>query len=136
MKLVFRRATRDDLHALLAIEQASFAQPHWKADDFLEDECIVAERDRQIAGFIVYREIAGSEREILNLAVDPSRRRSGIASALLRHTLRGPAVSFLEVRESNIGARNLYRKFGFVEVGRRPEYYESPVEAAIVMKKK
>jgi ribosomal protein S18 acetylase RimI-like enzyme len=41
---------------------------------------------------------------------------------------------FLEVRESNKAARNLYLSLGFQELGRRPEYYETPLEPAIVMK--
>ena len=41
---------------------------------------------------------------------------------------------YLEVRESNQAARNLYKSMGFQEVNIRPEYYQFPLEAAIVMK--
>ncbi len=41
---------------------------------------------------------------------------------------------FLEVRESNIAARNLYKRLGFLEAGRRRDYYPAPPEDAIVMK--
>ncbi len=43
------------------------------------------------------------------------------------------AVHFLEVRESNTAAQALYRKLGFVEIGRRSKYYDDPEETAIVM---
>ena len=53
--------------------------------------------------------------------------------------LRGAALDrfdeiYLEVRESNSGARALYAAFGFNESGVRPNYYQSPREAGIVMK--
>ena len=41
---------------------------------------------------------------------------------------------FLEVRKSNAGAQNLYKTFGFYEVGKRKNYYLEPVEDAVVMK--
>jgi [ribosomal protein S18]-alanine N-acetyltransferase len=46
------------------------------------------------------------------------------------------ATHYLEVRESNIGARKLYQRVGFTEVGRRPDYYTNPIETAIVMQMK
>ncbi len=136
MSPALRKATVDDLPALIEIEQASFANPHWQAQDFLRYHCIVAEVEGQIVGFLVSRETIPTEREILNLAVAPAYRRTGIATALLRHELSRKMVYFLEVRESNAAAQALYRRIGFVEVGRRPNYYDSPRERAIVMKMK
>ncbi len=140
MNVALRSAAAEDLPALMRIEKASFAEPHWEAEDFLKYNCTVAECEERVAGFVVSRETPSSnsdlpEREILNLAVDPKYRRAGIASVLLQHVLSAPAISFLEVRESNHAARNLYRKFGFVELGRRPEYYDRPIETAIVLRK-
>jgi [ribosomal protein S18]-alanine N-acetyltransferase len=137
-----REATPADVPALLQIEQESFSHPHWTAEDFLKDDCIVAELDAQVAGLLVAREIYAGigtsppEREILNLAVARRFRRRGIATALLNHELRRTAVYVLEVRESNLAAQQLYRKFGFIEVSRRLNYYQSPNERAIVMKMK
>lgn len=140
--VVLRPATADHLPALLAIERRCFARPHWTRKDFLQDETTVAEVDGRIAGFLVSRQVfpaaegAPAEREILNLAVTLRYQRHGIATALLRHELRRRAVYFLEVRESNLAAQALYRKLGFVQAGKRPGYYESPAEAAIVMRMK
>jgi ribosomal-protein-alanine acetyltransferase len=139
---LIRSATRKDLPALLEIERLSFSHPHWKPEDFLVHHCIVAEVDGQVAGFLVSRETfpgrneSRPEREILNLAVAPAHRRTGIATILLQHELSRDIVHFLEVRESNLAAQALYRKMGFSEVGRRSEYYEEPTERAIVMKMK
>ncbi len=137
-----RAATPDDVGVLLEIEKQSFTRPHWSGEDFLKFRCTLAEVEGQIAGFIVAREVfpgahgSQAEHEILNVAVAPPFRRLGIATLLLRYELRDDAVSFLEVRESNAAARNLYSKLGFVEIGTRKRYYENPVETAIVMRMK
>lgn len=142
MTPVIRPATRRDVTALLAIERKSFSYDHWTSDSFLVYDCMVAELERAIAGFLVSRQTfaggkgAPPEREILNLAVAPTFRRLGVATALLNQELARGGVHFLEVRESNRPALALYSKIGFVRVGRRPDYYRSPVEAAIVMKMK
>jgi ribosomal protein S18 acetylase RimI-like enzyme len=134
-----RRATRADVQVLLEIESGSFPQPHWSSEDFFHYPCVVVEVDNRIVGFIVVRETfsgdekAPPEREILNIAIESRFRRLGLATLLLQNELRSDAVYFLEVRESNIAARALYAKFGFVEIGRREEYYGNPTETAIVM---
>ena len=126
----------------MAIEQQSFSDPNWKGSEFFKYNTTVAEVEGRIAGFLVSRQnFAGDaasfpECEILNLAVAPTFRRLGIGSALLSQELRAAADFFLEVRESNLGAQALYRRFGFIEVGRRTSYYRLPTETAIVMKMK
>jgi ribosomal-protein-alanine N-acetyltransferase len=128
--------------AILEIEQEAFSESHWVAEDFAADDCLVAELDGRIVGFLVSRQTfppaagAPAEREILNVAVRREYRRRGIATALLRQELSKRAVYFLEVRASNLSAQQLYRKFGFIEIARRPEYYDAPVETAIVMQMK
>jgi [ribosomal protein S18]-alanine N-acetyltransferase len=128
--LRIRPATADDLAAIAAI-QGDFG---WPPETYLNYDCRVAIHEKQIAGFLVSRETAPGEREILNLAVDPSLRRRGIARKLLARELSGPLERcFLEVRESNLAAINLYRSMGFQATGKRPGYYSIPPEAAIVM---
>ena len=68
-------------------------------------------------------------------AVDPACRRQGVATALLRAaSLQRFDQIFLEVRESNAAARALYSAIGFIGSGIRPNYYDCPREAGIVMK--
>ena len=63
------------------------------------------------------------------------RARSGIGTELLRFELaRWAGAHFLEVRESNTPARELYRRLGFEIVGSRPGYYDNPPETGIVMR--
>ena len=138
----FRPAAKGDLPALVELERASFTVPNWPADTFLRYDCTVAEILGDVGGFLVSRQIfSGSatelpEREILNLAVDPRYRREGIATMLIRLEFSKKAIFLLEVRESNLAARTLYERLGFVEISRRPEYYNNPTETAIVMRMK
>jgi [ribosomal protein S18]-alanine N-acetyltransferase len=90
-----------------------------------------------VAGFIVARQVA-SELEILNFAVAPERRRAGAGGALLDAALGWGAAfatekAFLEVRVSNLAAIRFYERHGFKVTGRRPRYYTSPIEDALVL---
>jgi ribosomal-protein-alanine N-acetyltransferase len=70
------------------------------------------------------------------VAVDPDRRRRGIASALIGALLDrvGPAAPVtLEVRRSNAGAIVLYERFGFRSAGVRRRYYADNGEDAVIM---
>lgn len=99
----------------------------------------VAEDGGRISGFIVFR-IMADEGEILNLAVEPRWRRRGIGSRLIEEVLTackaaGARTIFLEVRESNEAARNLYARKGFTENARRPKYYRQPLEDGLVLRR-
>ena len=85
----------------------------------------------KVVGFALYRIVAG-EGELLNLAVFPDQRRSGIATALLTALMQKAELWHLEVRESNVSARALYSRLHFEEVGKRSGYYRDG-EAAILM---
>ena len=135
MNIAIRKAVPADSPRLEVIERLSFADPSWNAPDFFLYDCVVAEIEGKIAGFIVSRSVF-PEREILNLAVAPEWRRRGVAKALLHYQLAQGGTHFLEVRESNLAAQSLYRLFGFQEVGRRIGYYDLPAESAIVMRMK
>ncbi|HEX4229939.1 MAG TPA: ribosomal protein S18-alanine N-acetyltransferase [Bryobacteraceae bacterium] len=135
MTVSIRSGAPSDAPRLEGIERLSFADPSWNAADFFRYDCIVAEIDGQVAGFLVSRSVH-LEREILNLAVAPEWRRRGIAKTLLEHHLAQGGTHFLEVRESNLAAQALYRTLGFREVGRRLGYYDRPAESAIVMRMK
>ena len=99
---------------------------------------VVCEKHLELVGVLEWRNLGG-EAEILDLAVRIADRRHGFATLLLKNFLRQAASSgtqhvFLEVRESNAPAIALYRKFGFQVTGRRPNYYRSPEEAALLMR--
>jgi ribosomal-protein-alanine N-acetyltransferase len=78
------------------------------------------------------------EVHIATIATHPEFRRHGIASRLLSNILlhgieEGAQTSFLEVRESNLAAQEMYRKFGYEVAGRRRRYYRDNDEDAILM---
>ena len=94
-----------------------------------------AEEEAGVRGFIAGKGL-GEEWEIENIAVAEPARRRGLGTRLLGEFLdlarsRGANMIFLEVRESNVGARRLYEKWAFVETGRRKLYYREPEEDAI-----
>ncbi len=133
--MTVRAATADDLAAIAAIQEASPEASQWEPVSYLDYECSVAMSDGRVAGFMVVRQVAPDQREILNLAVDPSERRRGVARKLLESDLRRAKTQwFLEVRASNSSALKLYESAGFREAGRRESYYNNPLETGIVMK--
>jgi ribosomal-protein-alanine acetyltransferase len=132
---LIRLATEADLSSIARIQEACPQASHWAPGNYLAYHCTVAELADKVAGFLVSRETAPGEREILNLAVDPPARRKGIAQALLAHELEGRGGEwFLEVRASNVEALNLYERLHFKRVAVRNNYYQNPPESAIVMR--
>jgi len=132
-----------DLAEVMRIERTSFTMP-WRESTFRalmrrpSASLSVAEREGAVVGFSVVW-FAADEAELGDLAVDPSSRRRGIASALLDRVYlecaaRRTRALYLEVRESNAAARTLYEKAGFELVGRRRAYYTAPREDACVMR--
>ncbi len=133
--MTVRGATAEDLAAIATIQQASPEASQWEPASYLDYECSVAIHDGRVAGFLVVRQVAADEREILNLAVDPTERCRGVARKLLETELARENMRwFLEVRASNSSAIKLYERAGFRAAGRRESYYSNPVESGIVMK--
>ena len=133
--LDLRAARPGDVQELGRIQDLVPEGADWPPDSYLQCDCRVATQAGRVCGFIVSRQTAPGEHELLNLVVDPDHRRRGIAGRLVRAELEAhPGAWFLEVRESNAGAQSLYRKLGFQNAGVRKEYYRNPPESAIVMR--
>jgi ribosomal-protein-alanine N-acetyltransferase len=153
-RLHIRRAVRADLAAMLRIEQASFADPwtveslttalsldrmHVFVAESVGEESSGGDAAVRLLGYVVAL-LVEPEAEIADLAVAPEARRLGIGRALLERVISGLASAgaravYLEVRESNQGARTLYETNGFACVGRRRGYYRHPVEDALVLRR-
>jgi ribosomal-protein-alanine N-acetyltransferase len=142
MPVAIRSARLNDVPAILAIERQAPNAAHWTAEQYkkLVASGVVLVADEagagELCGFICAKAVAG-EWEIENVVAGAAFLRRGIANELLRELIQraaGAAASaiLLEVRESNLPARGLYEKRGFREVGRRPVYYQDPVEDAIL----
>jgi ribosomal-protein-alanine N-acetyltransferase len=124
-----------DLPAIHRIQSASPEASQWDPAGYLSYDCVVVEQQDIVLGFLVMRQTAAGEHEILNMAVDPPARRRRVGRFLLEETLATRAGTwFLEVRESNFAAIRLYESIGFGRVGQREHYYHDPPEPAIVMK--
>jgi len=136
-----------DIDQVLGIEQASFSSP-WSRNLFLSEfrsplvsTLMVALADdsllRKVIGYTVFW-LAADELHILNLAIAPERRRQGVAkrlvlAALKRAYQKGATRAFLEVRVLNAAAQTLYSNLGFTGTSVRRQYYDSPVEDAVMM---
>lgn len=138
-----RSAQRADAPAMARLERRCFTDP-WSEPSFREvlampwGFALVGESEGHVVAYIIGREAAGTG-EVLNLAVAPELRRQGIGRMLLRAGLaafaaRGAEEVFLEVRQSNAAAQQLYQELGFQAVGLRRGYYRNPRESALVLR--
>ena len=143
MNLSIRKMTVEDVTTVVDLDQKSFSLPwpersfRFELTDNPASRCWVAERDGNVVGMIVVWLIV-EEAHVATIATHPDYRRQGIGRRLLAYALRhlmqdGARSSFLEVRESNIAAQEMYRKFGYEATGRRRRYYRDNDEDAILM---
>ncbi len=132
--VTIRPATAQDLPRIDQIQKAAPEASQWEAADYLNYRCSIAVVNGDVAAFLVVRDTAPGEREILNVAVALKYRQQGIGRRLLEAEIRRGGEWFLEVRESNLAALNLYKKMGFLVAGKRSNYYQEPSESAIVMR--
>jgi ribosomal-protein-alanine N-acetyltransferase len=135
-----RRLTYADLPQVVAIERRAFTTP-WSLAMFVLElskpsgVCLAAVVETELAGYIVCSRY-DTVWHVMNVAVDPDRRRRGIATALITALLErigDDAQVTLEVRRSNSGALALYERFGFRAAGVRPRYYADNGEDAVIM---
>jgi ribosomal-protein-alanine N-acetyltransferase len=143
MRVKIREMEQVDLASVMELERRIFPTP-WSIDVFKHEIrrrtrsiYLVAELDDRILGYLGAG-MMGQEVHIANIAVEPEWRRQGIGTALLlecigRGSDRGARWLTLEVRETNAGARDFYRLFGFNELGLRIGYYVDTGEPALVM---
>lgn len=133
----------EHLDDILLMEQQCFSVP-WTRDQLaaqMSDSMYIflaaEDESGRAVGYVGLMYVL-DEGYISNVAVSPSRRREGIADMLLTELYaraKAKKLSFLtlEVRESNAPAQSLYKKHGYVEVGRRKGYYSLPKEDAVLM---
>jgi len=127
------------------IERESFSTP-WSGDAIdgeLSNPCaaylVCEDEDGRAVGYIGVH-IVLDEGHITNIAVDKEHRKRGIGAMLVGSLIEEAKdidLSFLtlEVRQSNFAAIKLYRSFGFEECGKRPGYYQTPSEDALLLTK-
>lgn len=141
-----RLATPGDLGAIMALERASFPTDAW-SDAMMREELssphgyyLVAEEAGRLVGYAGLRAPKGGrDADIQTIAIAESARGRGRGRTILEALLaeasnRRISEVFLEVRADNPVAQALYASEGFVEVGRRPRYYQPDDVDAVVMR--
>jgi ribosomal-protein-alanine N-acetyltransferase len=139
-KVQVRRLAYSDLPAVIAIERRSFPTPWSLAMFVLELSkpsgiCLAATKGDELLGYLVcsrYDQVW----HLMNVAVVPERRRSGVAGGLIARLVKeakGELPFTLEVRVSNRAAIAMYERFGFRSAGVRPRYYHDNGEDALIM---
>jgi ribosomal-protein-alanine N-acetyltransferase len=144
--MTLRAASVADLDAIMALERASFPGDAW-SDAMMREELgsahgwyVVDDEAGRIVGYGGLRAVRGAtDADIQTIALAAEVRGRGRGRTLLRALLgeagrRGVHDVFLEVRADNPVAQALYVSEGFLEVGRRPRYYQPDDVDAIVMK--
>lgn len=150
-QVVVRRAVAAEIDRVVEIERGAAEASHWssavyakyvdRTRDQLFHRCLlVATVDEGVTGFTVGSFLEGNQAAVLeSVVVDATWRRKGIATALcaaIADWARGEGARAveLEVRAENDAARAMYGRLGFVESGRRKDYYSNPVDDAVLMR--
>lgn len=140
--LTLRDVRATDLDAVAELERVSFPVP-WKREFFASEvgaayrfNRVVRAPDGTLAGY-VFCAFAGGEIHVNKIAVDPAWRKQGVARLLMQAVFDLSAriaaeEIYLEVRPSNVTARNFYVSLGFREVGRRSQYYADGEDALVM----
>jgi ribosomal-protein-alanine N-acetyltransferase len=142
--VTIKKMTKDDIDAVIAIEEASYGEHHWSKESFINE--ISNELAHYYALFDSSGNLAGyagswhilEEAHITTIAITPESRRKHYAQALLKRIIDDCYLEkikyiTLEVRVSNEPAINLYSKYGFSSFGTRKGYYQDNNEDALIM---
>ena len=135
--------TKEHIPGMLEVEEQCFNSGFAKAtfEKELENKIavyVVAIENDKVLGYIGLWNICGTA-EIMDVAVHKDYRRKGIGEGLILKALeKCESMDVfeinLEVRKSNLAARNLYKKMGFTENGIRKKYYENKEDAILMQK--
>ena len=142
MEVIKMNASHVD--AIAELEKRCFSDP-WSVNSITSELnnplslWLVAVDGETVAGYVGSQSVLGWA-DMMNIAVAPAYRRQGVGEKLILDLIRllqeeKVTCLTLEVRASNEPAIGLYEKLGFVQVGRRPNYYHNPREDALILRK-
>ena len=132
------------VHAVAELEKLCFQDP-WSEKSVSSELTnklalwLVALEEDTVVGYIGSQTVL-NESDMMNVAVHPDHRRKGIGETLVcalaaELSKMGSVCLTLEVRVSNEPAKQMYEKLGFLQIGRRPNYYRNPKEDALILRK-
>ncbi len=146
INVVIREMAKSDVQSMAKLSHevgfASWSEADYlvklNSDDSLSFVAEVSQNTKQIIVAFLLMRLIKPEAEIINIAVKNDYRRQGIGEKLLNISLsimftKGYSNFLLEVRETNLPAIALYKKKGFLTIGKRKDYYSNPKEDALVM---
>jgi ribosomal-protein-alanine N-acetyltransferase len=141
LNIIIKKARSDDSSIVSILENSIFDETYFKhyQETFLKNQSVLlAFDDRKIVGIIGWFEELDTA-EIIMVGVDKDYRRLAIASMLMKACIsmllsKNIKKLFLEVRQSNSAAQNLYESIGFVLNRRRSNYYNDTKEDALEMR--
>ena len=139
-----REMKAQDVPQIAELERICFSDP-WSAQSIATEldnslSCwLVAADGEKVVGYVGSQTVLDGS-DMMNIAVALDFRRKGLAEALVNALIdclrqRKSRCLILEVRVSNTPAITLYEKLGFVEIGRRKNYYRNPKEDALILRK-
>ena len=136
-----RKASQDDLKQIYLIEKDVFINDHWTFEmverelkNLSSQTTWIIEESSVILGYCMIR-IFCNEANITNMAIKSSHQREGLGLFLLGHVLNQLPIKssvFLEVKEGNLSAINLYQRLGFKVINSRRNYYKDGRTALIM----
>lgn len=96
---------------------------------------VIYNENSLVLGYLISSFVAG-ETELLRIAVKSGERKKGRGKLLINEYLSYAKKlctrGFLEVRDGNAVARNIYEKLGYKEIATRKNYYHNPAEDGII----
>ncbi len=129
----------DSAKEIFALEKECFPNDYWSYELIKKDlsSYFICKYKDEFAGYVCFSCVI-DEAEITRIAVRTSYRREGIATKLIEFlksylSEKGCKTILLEVRASNLPAKSLYNKLGFVTYSVRKNYYHNPDEDAVLM---
>lgn len=139
--LKFEKLSLDNVKQVANLEKECFGEHSWSEKLFLEEitqenkHYVVVKDDDNVIAYGGFAQVL-DEAHIMNIAVKDSYRKQGIASFIIEKIVnlaneKNIYSITLEVRESNLPARNLYEKHGFKFAGVRKGYYQDKENACI-----
>jgi ribosomal-protein-alanine N-acetyltransferase len=145
MSYQIRQMLEKDISDIMTIEAVSFGTHHWTRESF-KSELRNKTGNYYIVKDVEINKVVGyggfwlimDEAHVTTIAIHPNYRRKHLGELLLqqlidRCTEKQAKWITLEVRVSNIGAQNLYFKYGFSSLGVRRKYYQDNDEDALIM---
>ena len=143
--MIYTNMRAEHVAQVAELEKICFGTEAWSVNSITSELdnplslWLVALEGDTVLGYVGSQTVM-EETDMMNVAVHPDHSRRKIATGLITGLIgalakRGSRSLTLEVRTSNVPAIEMYTLYGFVQIGRRKNYYRNPKEDALIMRK-